>query len=183
VEPWLWDKKLVQEKKFIEGFLACQDDIKAFVRSLVRDHAAADELFQDIALTMWEKFDTYDSDRPFGAWVRGIALNKVLQYRGKSRRTPIPFSPEAIEAVLDAYEVRQQRAHPALDALERCLKPLPQKSLEMLSMRYGQSWTVREIAEAIGSNIAAVHKALARLRSRLLDCVQRRLAAREEVAR
>src|SRR5262249_40782472 len=61
-------------------------------------------VFQEVALTLWRQIDSYQPERPFGAWARGIAARKVLQLREKSARFPVAFDPETIEAVLAAYD-------------------------------------------------------------------------------
>src|SRR4051812_31335152 len=70
--------------RFMELFLRHQDDLRAFLGAMVRDPHARADLFQDVALTLWNRIDTYDPDRPFGAWARGIAAKKVLQLRERS---------------------------------------------------------------------------------------------------
>ncbi len=169
--------------EFLDLFLKHQADINAFVTSLVRERPAADDVCQDVALTLWEKFDQYDRQRSFGAWARGIAAKKVMQYWHKVSRTPIPFSEEAMQAIADAFERKPAPDSPMLDALEACLKPLPPKSQTMLRLRYGESFSVAQIAEHLSRTPAAIHKALSRLRTRIQECIQTRLAVVAEEPR
>jgi len=161
---------------FLKLFLRQQDGIRAFLGSVVRDRAAAEDLFQEVSLTLWETFDSYDVARPFGAWARGVALNKVLQSREKSRKIPLAFSPQAIEAVLDAYD-RSDAAAPDTDGLRDCISRLPPRSQSLLALRYERSLKLGDIAKEVGSSLDAVHKLLSRIRETLQDCLQRRLQA------
>jgi len=161
---------------FLKLFLRQQDGIRAFLGSVVRDRAAAEDLFQEVSLTLWETFDSYDPARPFGAWARGVALNKVLQGREKSRKIPLAFSPQAIEAVLDAYD-RSDGAAPDTDGLRDCISKLPPRSQSLLALRYERSLKLGEIAKEVGSSLDAVHKLLSRIRETLQECLQRRLQA------
>ena len=52
-----------------------QPRISAFVSSMVRDYRDRDDLMQDIAVAVFDSFDSYDPGRPF---------------RGLKRRLPIP---------------------------------------------------------------------------------------------
>lgn len=133
--------------QFLELFLSHQTDIKAFVRSLVRSRQDSEDVFQEVTLTLWEKFDQYQPERSFGAWARGIARNKILQYWDKASRVPTPFSPEAVEAILDAFDRRTEQTSPSLDALEKCLETLSEKSRQLLALRYGRSWSVRRASD------------------------------------
>jgi len=162
--------------QFLKRFLQHESDLKAFIGSLVRDPHARDDLFQDVALVLWEKYESYDPARSFGAWARGIAGKRIMQRWEREGRTPLPFSPRAIEAIAEAYERTASTASDRASALELCLERLPRRSRHLLTMRYEEGLTLRAIAGRLGSTLDAVHKALSRIRSRLQKCVQKRLA-------
>jgi RNA polymerase sigma-70 factor (ECF subfamily) len=165
------------QNEFLPLFLAHQVGIRAFIGSLVRDRHTRDDVFQDVALTLWHEFARYDRTRPFGAWARGIAANKVLQRWDKDRRLPVPFAPEAVAALLDAYERTEADELLHADALQRCLEQLPERPRRLLALRYEQSLKLAQVAEHLGTTLDAAHKALARLRQRLQECIEQRLAA------
>jgi len=159
---------------FLKLFLRHQDGVRAFLGSVVRDRGAADDLFQEVSLALFESFGHYDPARPFGAWARGIAVKKVLQGREKSRRIPLAFSPQAIEAVLDAYD-RTEAAAPDTDGLRDCIAKLPPRSQSLLVLRYERSLKLGEIAKEVGGSLDAVHRTLSRIREALQECLQRRI--------
>ena len=162
---------------FMPLFLKHQGDLKAFIGSLVRDRHAQEDLFQEVALILWQKFPEYDASRSYGAWARGIAAKKILQRWEKLGRLPHPFNPRSLQAVLDAFERTESATSAQSEALAHCLEILPDKSRQLLVLRYEQSLTLGEIASQVNSTLDAVHKALSRLRVRLQDCVSRRLTA------
>jgi RNA polymerase sigma-70 factor (ECF subfamily) len=179
---------------FLRHFLKNEGDLRAFIGSLVRDWNVTEDVLQDVALTAWERFDDFDGNRSFGAWVRGIAVNKVLRRREQNARFPLPFSPETIAALSDAFD----RSEPGLPSassargssagaidpaehLEPCLERLPEKSRRLLNMRYGESLDVRQIAERIAGTPEAVYKALLRVRRLVRACVEGRRAAEGRV--
>jgi RNA polymerase sigma-70 factor (ECF subfamily) len=159
---------------FLKLFLRHQGDVKAFLGSVVWDRTAADDLFQEVSLALWESYATYDPSRPFGAWARGIAVKKVLQRREKSRRLPLAFSPQSIQAILDAYD-RDEDASPDLDGLRDCVAKLTDRARSLLALRYERALTLGDIAKETGSTLDAVHKMLSRIRETLHECLQRRL--------
>jgi RNA polymerase sigma-70 factor (ECF subfamily) len=162
--------------EFLKLFLAHQVGLQAFIGSLVRDREARDDLLQEVALILWHEFPRYDRARPFGAWARGVAANKVLQRFSKDARLPIPFSPQAIQALLDAYERTETNESLRGEALRQCLELLPEKSRQLLVLRYERSLKLHEIAGRLRTTLDAVHKALSRIRARLQECVENRLA-------
>jgi RNA polymerase sigma-70 factor, ECF subfamily len=172
-----------QHVEFMTLFLKHQTDCKAFIGSLVRDRHARDDLFQEVALLLWKKFPSYDRGCSFGAWARGIAAKKIMQHWEKAGRLPMPFSPQTIQAILEAYERTEKAATAKAVALERCLEDLPEKSRRLLTLRYEESLSLDQIARRVESTLDAVHKALTRLRTRLQECIEQRLAAAGETAR
>ena|SRR5579884_229166 len=161
---------------FLTLFLRHQTDLRAFLGALLRDRHARDDVFQEVALVLWDEFERYDPARSFGAWARGIAAHKVQQRWRREQRTPAPFPPHAVQALLDAYERTEAAEPPHAEALRHCLDELPEKSRRLLALRYEESLKLGDIARLVSASLDAVHKALSRLRERLQKCVERRLA-------
>jgi RNA polymerase sigma-70 factor, ECF subfamily len=158
---------------FLKHFLKNEGDLRAFIGSLIRDWNVTEDVLQDVALTAWERFDDFDGTRSFGAWARGIAVNKILRRREQNARFPVPFSPETITALSDAFD-RTEGAASAGPDLEPCLERLPEKSRRLLTLRYGESLDIRQVAERLASTPDAVYKALLRVRRLIRECVEAR---------
>jgi len=165
-----------QHEEFLKLFMKHQGEIRAFLGSLVRDRSACEDILQDVSLVLWREFARYDRARSFGAWARGIAAKKVMQFWDKKARTPLVFAPDTIQAVADAYDRTEDKALPRLDALQLCLEKVPADKRQLLHLRYSEALKLHEIAAKVRSTLEAVHKALARLRQKLEECVQRRMA-------
>ncbi len=163
--------------RFLQLFLEHQADLKAYIGSLVRDRAARDDVFQDLALTLWKSFATFDSSRSFGAWARGVATNKILQAKRKSARFPVPFAPEVIQAVQEAYDRLEAPAGEREEALSACLEALPGSSRTLLELKYRDRLRGEDIARRVNSTADAVYQNLSRLRTALELCVKKRLKA------
>jgi RNA polymerase sigma-70 factor, ECF subfamily len=158
-------------------------DVTAFISALVRDPHTCDDMVQDVTLALWKYFDRYDSTRPFGPWARGIAWNIVLKSWEKSKRRPVIFPPEAVEAVMNAYD-RTERADDASEheALRSCLDKLPMKSRSLLAARYERQEEIGKLAEVMNSTAMAVSQSLHRIRTGLRNCIRRRIEALERGA-
>jgi RNA polymerase sigma-70 factor (ECF subfamily) len=157
--------------EFLKLFLRHQGDLKAFLASVVRDRAQVEDLFQEVSLVLWQSFGSYDASRPFGAWARGIAANKVLQAREKTRRFPLAFSPAAIQEILEAYDRSEPERGDEMDRMRDCISKLPEKSRRLLALRYEQSLKLGEIARRAGTTLDAAHKALSRIREAVQACM------------
>ncbi len=161
--------------EFLPLFLAHQGDLRAFIGALIRDAQTREDIFQNVALTLWETFDRFDRERSFGAWARGIAARKVLHEHRGNARFPLVFPPEAIQKVLEAYDRTEAPEGPRRVALRECLDRLPDRTKEVLNLRYDQGLSGAGIAVRLSSSEDAVHQTLSRARVSLADCIRRRL--------
>ena len=166
-------------EQFLPLFLSNEAEVRAFIRALVRDPQLVDDVFQAVALVLWRKFGSYDHERPFGRWARGIAAKEILVVRRGMARCPTPFSPDLIIEILekfDGFVESRGMASERLEALEHCVEALPSASREMLMLRYGNSASIPQVASALRRTVAATQRALSRIRKRLADCIENRLA-------
>lgn len=167
--------------RFLALFLEHQGDVRAFIRAVVREPAARDDVLQEVALVLWRELDRYDEARPFGAWARGVTAKVLLKRWERRKREEIVFSPEAIAALVDVAERlpatpgASRRQH----ALQGCLGKLPEKSRRLVGLRYEEGLTLAEVAARVASTVDAVHKALSRIREKLEACIERELRAPE----
>ena len=69
------------EENFVQLFAANERHLQAFVRSMMLDWTAADDVEQTISLVMWRKWDTFDPATDFMRWARVIARFEVLKFR------------------------------------------------------------------------------------------------------
>lgn len=167
-----------ERAEFLKLFLEQEGNLRAFIGSLLRDWHASEDVLQEVALTAWERFDDFNRQRPFGAWARGIAANKILKRREQTARFPLLFSPETVQGILDAFErADRSDSSPRAEALAPCIEQLPDSSRQLLTLRYGEGLVVAQVAERLHSTPDAIYKNLLRIRARLRDCVRARLAA------
>ena len=156
----------------------------AFVRACIHDRSAADDIAQETFLAAWQQFDQYDKERPFAAWLRGIARNKVKAYRRSSstaKRYVRSLPPEHLTAVAGEFECLTQGRGAAFDdtlaALAECLGGLPETDREIVRQIYHGKQTCRVIADQLDHTVDVVKKRLQRARARLHDCIIGKLNA------
>ena len=98
-----------------------QPVIRSYVRSVVRDVHVTEDLLQQVALTLVEKFGQYDRGRNFTGWCMGIAKNKVMNYVTTQLRDRHQFGAEAMQKVAEAYISVEGENLDREIALEECL--------------------------------------------------------------
>jgi RNA polymerase sigma-70 factor, ECF subfamily len=157
---------------FLKLFMAHEQEIRAFIASIVNDRHAVDDIFQEVAIVLWQNFGKYDPAKSFGAWGRGIASHKIMHHWRKIERNPVVFSPEAIEGILAGYDRTEIDFGGKLLLLEKCLKQLTSRSQELISLRYREELSLHALAEKVRQSFHAVEKALIRIRASLYKCIQ-----------
>lgn len=173
--------RLFAARRFEKLFLAHEDELRAFVAAVVRAPSARDDVLQEVALALWQHFPRYDERRPFGAWARGVARHKVFDYLRRDARRLITLSPEAVEALSEAFDQPPENSAPAVEALAACLRGLPARASELLTRRYTHNASIDALAASFESTPAAIYQQLSRLRAALADCIRRRLDREEEM--
>jgi RNA polymerase sigma factor (sigma-70 family) len=74
------------QQRFLSLFLRSEREIFRYVAALVPNVADAEDIVQQTALALWEKFDAYDPAQPFTPWACRFALNKARQWIERQQR-------------------------------------------------------------------------------------------------
>lgn len=152
--------------------------LATFVYSLVNDRADADEILQDCKVAMWKQFSKFEPGTNFRAWARKFATHHVLNYRRSEKRRPeTVVDDEFIQAVAGEIDRRASVLDGRADALQTCLRKLPEAHRKIIVWRYYEDCGVEEIAEKSERSAEAVYRLLSRIRTVLNECVSRQLAS------
>ncbi len=162
-----------QTRQATRQWTLAQPAVSAFLTSVVRDFRDRDDVLQDVAVSVVESFDRWDSERPFVAWAMGIARNQVGLYLRRRRRDRqvLEFDPETVNSLAVAFSSVAEVGEPRLDFLHECLKLIEGRARTMCELRYQQDLKPAAIAEKIGMTANAVAKSLQRIREQLRDCI------------
>lgn len=152
------------------------DMLSAYLRSLVGNDPALDDLFQQTMLVAWRRLDDYDRSRPFAPWLRGIAQKLVLEHHRRGRARATATDP----AILAELDLRYDRlaALPGdtfrdrADRLLSCLGKLPEAMRHAIEMVYARGLLLAAAADALDSSEEAVKKRVQRGRRLLADCIR-----------
>lgn len=65
---------------------AIQPRVRALVRSRIREDAAAEDVVQNVLLSIHRGRRTYRPERPFGPWMRAIVRNSIIDHFREHKR-------------------------------------------------------------------------------------------------
>lgn len=154
---------------------SCHRSLRAFVASLLLDTNDVDDVSQEVFLRALERLDKVDGVEALPAFLRGIARNVVRERRRKFAREENAFSNLVEVWYTDSCETRIGRSlsdPETVAALRSCLTKLPERSRELLNLRYDEELNSDQIGERLSLNGAAVRAALRRARVALLKCLR-----------
>jgi RNA polymerase sigma-70 factor (ECF subfamily) len=131
-------------------------DLLPFVRRIVLartgDGAAADDVTQEVLLSIHSARHTYRPERPLLPWVRAIARNASVDWaRGRARRREV-----GLEAGVDAPADSSPDRAILSRGLERALQSLPDAQREAVVLLKLEGLSVKEAAARIGISEGAL---------------------------
>lgn len=153
-------------------FVRHQGQLKAFVLALWPDFARADDVLQEVFLTVTAKAAQFDPQTSFLAWARAIARFKLLEAR---RQLNIRSLDDQVLTSLAAACPDDWASDGRLAALAKCLTTLAPKAQELVRLRYHREHSPGEIAAILSWTVNSVAVGLAKARSALRECIDRQL--------
>ncbi|MEL6547010.1 MAG: sigma-70 family RNA polymerase sigma factor [Myxococcota bacterium] len=143
---------------------------------LTGDVELSREIAQDVFVMIWKRASRYESKGSFRAYLASVTINVSRNARRKSaRRSRFLFKGDSEPDSLPAPSVYRPELKDR-GLLRSVLSELRPAYREILVLRYGFDFQVREIAEATGANEGTVKSHLARGLKQALQIVERRHA-------
>jgi RNA polymerase sigma-70 factor (ECF subfamily) len=160
------------QQRFLSLFLRSEREIFRYVAALVPNVADAEDIVQQTALALWEKFDAYDPGRPFTPWACRFALNKAKQWIERRQRWQALLEGGLAEELAQRREELRPELDIRLKHLEGCLNKLPEEQRSLVESYYYRRDSIEKLAGNSGRTVAATYKALQRIRQALQDCIE-----------
>lgn len=143
---------------------------------ILGDSRDAEEITQDVLMTVVRKIGTFRGEAAFSSWLYRIAANAAYErLRSRRVRAEVPLDP-----LLALFDDEGRHVQPVMDwsgqledpavasetrsALERSIGRLPEDYRAVLVLRDVEGLTNEAVAEALGLSIAAVKSRLHRAR-------------------
>lgn len=151
------------------------DMLEAFLRTLLRDNVAVDDIFQETMLVAWRRIKDYDRSRPFAPWLRGIAQMLVLEHHRKARTRAVATDPAILAEIERRFDLLSLTAGDTFsDRAERllgCVGRLPEAMRTAIDLVYARRLSLAAAAESMGASKDAVMKRVQRARRLLAECL------------
>jgi RNA polymerase sigma-70 factor (ECF subfamily) len=164
-----------------DAYRAVVKEYGAVVRAALAAHLSTPDVVEDLAqetfIAAYEHLGDFDPEKDFGAWIKGIARNKLLmhlrrayQHGSAIEKLRAAAAQEVWEDVGRACERDDRRS---FERLRGCFDKLPQRLMDALRARYFEQLSVSAIANRNRSSATAVSSLLFRGRKELQSCMER----------
>src|SRR5205809_5691994 len=124
------------QQQFLSLFLRSEREIFRYVAVLVPNVADAEDIVQQTALSLWEKFDSYDPNQPFTPWACRFALNKTKQWIERRQRWQALLEHGLAEELAQRREELRPELETRLKHLQGCLSKLPDEQRSIVEGYY-----------------------------------------------
>jgi RNA polymerase sigma-70 factor, ECF subfamily len=169
------DSRESHECNFGRLFVQHEARIYGYIRSLVAHRVDAEDVLQETASVLWQKFSDFRPGSNFLAWAMSVARFQVQRYRRSQKHNVLHFS-ESFHDLLAADTVAESaRLGDLQQLLDECMHKLPPADRELFVLRYGSEATTASLADRLGRPASTIYNAIRRVRRSLVDCVKRSL--------
>jgi RNA polymerase sigma-70 factor, ECF subfamily len=162
-----------REEEFIRLLGQHRSQLLGYLFCMLRNFPDAEDVFQQMSLTLWGKFDEFAPGTNFASWATTVARNKALTHLRSRRRESARFSDQVLDELADMDVWSAPRHEQQLAALSECQDKLSEVDRSLLRQCYGESAKICEVAGHVGRPVASVYSRLAKIRRVLYQCIQR----------
>jgi RNA polymerase sigma factor (sigma-70 family) len=134
----------------------------ALARRILADETLAEDVLQDVFLTVWRDPGAFDGRRgSFSSWLMAMvhhkAVDAVRREESQRRRQTLAEDDLALRAPMSTYDVEEEAwAHTVAERVRAALGDLPDRQREALTLAYYGGYTQREVAALTGAPLGTV---------------------------
>lgn len=162
---------------FLQLYRLTAPRLNALVTRILRDERLAEDVLQEVYLTIWNRSESYSSGRakPM-TWMIAIARNRAID-RLRQNRTSAP-----VHAPIDDIDVADQGLlpldamleHERGQALKSCIEALEERQRGMIMAAFYDGFTYDELARRLGVPLSTMKSWIRRGLARLRHCLDQR---------
>jgi RNA polymerase sigma-70 factor, ECF subfamily len=133
--------------------------------AVTADRALADDAAQEAIERAFGALDRYDDTRPFGPWLKRIAINRAIDHLRRGRRLQVLHEESAALHTWALGEAAEEDLH--LWAVADAVAALGAAKRTVVVLRYWLDLPIEEIAGVLGLPVGTVASRLSRAHAEL----------------
>lgn len=169
----------IDQDTMLRTLLSDRARVLAYIRSIVRRHELAEDIFQDVCVLALEKRDTIVDEQHLAAWLRTAARLRAMNVLRKKQTHQRTLDESVLDRIEQQWKRHDDSGSDLAEMLGGCLNRLSAKARQLIQARYGDGLTVAQIADRDARPVSSLYVALSRVHAALADCVFRVNAGRK----
>lgn len=157
---------------FFSLFIQNETDLRNYVQMIVRDWNATDEIVQETAAILWEKYADLTDSIAFRKTLFQTAKFQILAWRRNRARDRLVLDEEAIALLTDESIRRADEARQTQDLIHSAMNRLDESDRILFTEAYLSQTPIADQAKDQGLTPMTVYKRLQKIRYRLLEIIQ-----------
>lgn len=150
--------------------------IRGLIYPMILDHAATDDLTQDVFLKAIRSLESFEGRAAFSTWLCRIAMNTLNSHLARRSRSPVVFQAEVPEPVAGTSAAEQVAVHCELNQeIKTALESLSPKLRGAIALTCLQGKSAREAARIEGCTAATMYWRIHEARKNLKTLLARHL--------
>ncbi|MEE2526570.1 sigma-70 family RNA polymerase sigma factor [Hyphobacterium sp. HN65] len=131
--------------------------VKGYLKRLAADDAAAEELAQEVMLTVWRKAKQFDARQASAStWIFRIARNRRIDMARRAKRPELDAAEPLLQPVESEAPDAAAHARDRESRVRAALKNLPEDQVHLLRLAFFDGLSHSEIAEREGVPLGTV---------------------------
>jgi RNA polymerase sigma-70 factor, ECF subfamily len=157
---------------YVKHLTDSQSKLRGYILACIGNYANTADVLQRTNLTLWKKAGEFQRGARFLPWAYAIARYEILSFLRDHKRDRLVFSQEVAKLMFELEAEEEADADDRQLALRKCLEKLPHRSRELLSLRYDQGNSIKQIANEANRSDVAVKSTFLRIRRSLEKCIE-----------
>lgn len=148
--------------------------LRCYLSGQIYDQTDVDDLAQEVFITAYRSLSKYRRGEDFGAWLRGIARNRLLtHFRSQRRRANATerFRHEVARVAEEEFETSAQaNGGEKVDRVLHCISRLPEKLRRVVRSGLDGAKPA-SLAEELNTSVPAIYQLHYRANQMLRECM------------
>ena len=152
-----------------------QTMIQGYAYAISRDFHVAEDVYQEVAVIVADRWETLPNDEELGRWLRECTRRKTLEVSRRTRHMPVTMSNEILDQVGAHFGTgsgEEARGSNMRDIVAECAEKLRGMARRVVLARYRDNRACAEIAAELQRSVQGVYSILKRARRALAECIE-----------
>ncbi len=148
------------------------NDVYRLISMIVGNHMDRDDIMNEVYVQLWSSIDNYDLNKPFRAWLHGITMHQISNFKRKNWRVFRIFKKQC--SMLSKEDIRYEPNNVYFELeseMMELINSLSDKLKPVIVLRYYYEYSLQEIADILEIPLGTVksrhHSALKQLKRRI----------------